>query len=83
MNVDLVSRTQPTIENCDHPYPKGVWVLELGIEPRLNAQSQDDGYLVSFVTDLIEDCSECVIIDATRAHGEDIRAAKALRAVRS
>jgi carotenoid cleavage dioxygenase len=75
-----------------------------GRYPRLNAQSEDDGYLVSFVTDLIEDRSECVIIDAadieagpvariilphrissgthaTWAHGEDIRAAQARRAV--
>ncbi|MGB5165539.1 MAG: carotenoid oxygenase family protein [Woeseiaceae bacterium] len=37
---------------------------EAGFAPRLNPQSEDDGYLVSFVTDLIEDRSECVIIDA-------------------
>ena len=38
---------------------------EAGFAPRLDAKSEDDGYLVSFVTDLIEDRSECVIIDAT------------------
>ena len=75
---------------------------EAGFAPRVNATSEDDGYLVTFVSDLVEDKSECVIIDAsdfesgpvcrimlpqrissgthaTWAHGEDIRAAEALR----
>ena len=38
---------------------------EAGFAPRVDAQGEDDGYLVSFVTDLIEDRSECVIVDAT------------------
>ena len=38
---------------------------EAGFAPRIDAQGEDDGYLVSFVTDLIEDRSECVIVDAT------------------
>lgn len=32
--------------------------------PRANAQSEDDGYLISFITDLAQDRSECIIIDA-------------------
>ncbi|MEM7703119.1 MAG: carotenoid oxygenase family protein [Pseudomonadota bacterium] len=32
--------------------------------PRANAVSEDDGYLISFVTDLLLDRSECVIFDA-------------------
>lgn len=60
---------------CKHDVETGSsWSVDLGPErygseagfaPRLNARSEDDGYLVSFVTDLIEDRSECVIIDAT------------------
>ena len=38
---------------------------EAGFAPRVDAQGEDDGYLVSFVTDLIEDRSECVIVNAT------------------
>jgi carotenoid cleavage dioxygenase len=38
---------------------------EAGFAPRLGASSEDDGYLVTFVSDLIEDRSECVIVDAT------------------
>ncbi len=87
------------------------WSLDFGEErygseasfaPRINSSSEDDGYLVTFVSDLIEDRSECVIVDATDinagpvcrimlphrissgthatwAHGEDIRAAEAMR----
>ena len=60
---------------CKHDLETGSsWSLDLGEErygseagfaPRLDAKSEDDGYLVSFVTDLVEDRSECVIIDAT------------------
>lgn len=32
--------------------------------PRQNAQSEDDGYLVSFITDMKKNRSECVLIDA-------------------
>ena len=34
--------------------------------PRLNAKSEDDGYLVSFVTDMVANRSECVLIDALK-----------------
>jgi len=88
------------------------WALDFGPErygsepafaPRIGASSEDDGYLVTFVSDLNLDRSECVLVDAsdfesgpvcriilphrissgthaTWAHGEDIRAAKAMRA---
>ena len=75
---------------------------EAGFAPRINGENEDDGYLVTFVSDLTEDRSECVVVDATDieagpvcrimlphrissgthatwAHGEDIRAAVALR----
>lgn len=32
--------------------------------PRQNAQSEDDGYLISFISDMAQDRSECVIVDA-------------------
>jgi len=49
------------------------WALEFGenrfgseapFAPRINAQDEDDGYLVSFITDMNENRSECVLIDA-------------------
>ena len=74
---------------------------EPAFAPRVNARSEDDGYVVTYITDLIEDRSECVLVDAsdfeagpvcriilphricsgthsTWAHGEDIRAARAV-----
>ncbi|PQA86574.1 carotenoid oxygenase family protein [Hyphococcus luteus] len=49
------------------------WSLEFGDErygseapfaPRVGAKDEDDGYIVSFIIDMKEDRSECVIIDA-------------------
>jgi carotenoid cleavage dioxygenase-like enzyme len=49
------------------------WSLDFGenrfgseapFAPRVDAQGEDDGYLISFVTDLETDRSECVIVDA-------------------
>jgi len=37
---------------------------EAPFAPRQNAQDEDDGYLVSFITDMNENRSECVLIDA-------------------
>ena len=43
---------------------KGQYGSEAPFAPRNNAQSEDDGYLVSFITDMNSDTSECVLIDA-------------------
>lgn len=32
--------------------------------PRQSARTEDDGYLISFITDMAQDRSECIIIDA-------------------
>jgi carotenoid cleavage dioxygenase-like enzyme len=37
---------------------------EPGFAPRVGASSEDDGYIVTFVTDMMEDRSECVVVDA-------------------
>lgn len=37
---------------------------EAPFAPRINAQDEDDGYLVSFITDMKEDRSECILVDA-------------------
>lgn len=34
--------------------------------PRIGATDEDDGYLVSFITDVKEDRSECILIDAKK-----------------
>jgi carotenoid cleavage dioxygenase-like enzyme len=37
---------------------------EAPFAPRVGAQSEDDGYLISFITDLNQKRSECIILDA-------------------
>jgi carotenoid cleavage dioxygenase len=49
------------------------WSLDMGqartcseaaFAPRIGAVDEDDGYLVTFVTDMAADTSECVVVDA-------------------
>ena len=34
--------------------------------PRVGAAGEDDGYLVTFITDMNRDLSECLVFDAQR-----------------
>jgi carotenoid cleavage dioxygenase len=45
-------------------FGEGRYGSEAPFAPRIGATREDDGYLVSFVTDLRENRSECVLIDA-------------------
>ena len=45
-------------------FGEGRFGSETPFIPRKNAASEDDGYLVSFVTDMKQDRSECVVFDA-------------------
>ena len=45
-------------------FGEGRYGSEAPFAPRTGATDEDDGYLVSFVTDMVEDRSECVLIDA-------------------
>jgi len=47
-------------------FGEGRFGSETPFIPRANATSEDDGYLVSFVSDMELDRSECVIFDARR-----------------
>jgi carotenoid cleavage dioxygenase len=47
-------------------YPDGVYASEAPMAPRPGATAEDDGWLVTFVTDLNRDCSECHVFDAAR-----------------
>ena len=57
---DLVTGNSWSIDLGENRYGS-----EAGFAPRLNGESEDDGYLVTFVSDLEEDRSECLIIDAS------------------
>ena len=57
-----------------HDFESGEsWQLDFGEErygseapfaPRVNSKDEDDGYIVSFITDMKADRSECILIDA-------------------
>ena len=44
--------------------PEGVYASEAPFAPRLGAVDEDDGYLVSFITDEVQGTSECILLDA-------------------
>ncbi len=46
--------------------PEGVYLSESPMAPRPGATAEDDGWLVTFTTDLVRDASECQIFDAAR-----------------
>jgi carotenoid cleavage dioxygenase len=46
--------------------PEGRYASEAPFAPRIGARDEDDGYLVSFLTDETRGTSECVLIDARR-----------------
>lgn len=47
-------------------YPDGVYASEAPMAPRPGATAEDDGWLVTFVTDTVRDRSECHVFDAAR-----------------
>ena len=46
------------------PFGEGRYGSEAPFAPRIGAVAEDDGYLVTFITDLVADRSECVLLDA-------------------
>ena len=59
VRYDLLTGTQQRYE-----YPEGVYPSESPMAPRTGSSAEDDGYVVTFVTDLPNDCSECHVFDA-------------------
>ena len=53
--------TTPFIEFDD-----GVFVSETIMAPRTGATAEDDGYLITFASDIVNDISDCYIVDAAR-----------------
>jgi carotenoid cleavage dioxygenase len=48
-----------------YAFGDGVFASETPFAPRSGATAEDDGYLVTFTTDMTRDVSECLIFDAT------------------
>ena len=60
VKVDLETGGEERYEFGD-----GVFGSETPMAPRPGATAEDDGYLVTFTTDVARDCSECLILDAS------------------
>lgn len=60
----LLKHDVTTGEEQTVTFPDGVVVSETVMAPRDNSAAEDDGYLVTFSTDVNEDRSECLVFDA-------------------
>lgn len=47
-------------------FPEGVYASESPLCPRVGSAGEDDGYVVTFVSDTVRDASECQVFDARR-----------------
>jgi carotenoid cleavage dioxygenase len=62
----LVKLDLQTGEEQRYSYGEGVFGSEAPFAPRTGARAEDDGYVLSFVTDMNRDRSECLVLDARR-----------------
>ena len=62
----LVKHDMDTGESWTIDFGPERYGSEPGFAPRVGATEEDDGYLITFVSDMIEDRSECVIYDARK-----------------
>ena len=60
----IVKHDWETRTSTRHRFPEGVFGSESPMAPRPGGTAEDDGYLVTFVTDVKADRSECQIFDA-------------------
>ena len=50
----------------------GIYLSETVMAPREGSTAEDDGYLITFTTDMVNDRSECVVLDAARPSDEPV-----------
>ena len=62
----LVKHDMDSLESWAIDFGAGRYRREAPFAPRVGATEEDDGYLVTYVTDMVEDRSECVIYDARK-----------------
>ncbi len=60
----LVKHDFESGESWSLPFGEERYGSEAPFAPRVNAKDEDDGYLVSFITDMKENRSECILVDA-------------------
>jgi carotenoid cleavage dioxygenase len=52
--------------------PEGTYASETVMAPRRGSTAEDDGYLVTFTMDVVNDRSECLILDAANPTSEPV-----------
>ena len=60
----LVCLDVETGERQSWTFPEGVYASESPMAPRQGSKGEDDGYVLTFVTDMNDDSSSCLIFDA-------------------
>lgn len=60
----LMKYVLSTGDAIEHRFPKGVFGSEPAFAPRIGARGEDDGYAITFVTDIASGESEALVIDA-------------------
>jgi len=54
-----------TGERQEYRFDDGVYASESPMAPSTSSASEDDGYVVTFTTDMVNDRSECLVFDAS------------------
>jgi carotenoid cleavage dioxygenase len=60
----LIRLDVETGERQEYKFPDGVYASESPMAPRLGSRAEDDGYLVTFTTDMNNDSSACLVFAA-------------------
>ncbi|MBP2479302.1 carotenoid cleavage dioxygenase [Crossiella equi] len=62
----IVKHDLDTGTETRYRHPEGVYGSETAFAPRVGGSGEDDGYLITLVTDMNRDLSECLVLDARR-----------------
>ncbi|HAU22161.1 MAG TPA: apocarotenoid-15,15'-oxygenase [Erythrobacter sp.] len=60
----VVKHDLETGESWSYELGKGRYASESPFVPRIGAKDEDDGYIISYISDVNADTSECIILDA-------------------
>ncbi len=60
----IVKHDNHTGSEKRYTFPEGVYASEAPMAPRIGSTAEDDGYLITFTIDTVNDCSEAVLLTA-------------------
>jgi carotenoid cleavage dioxygenase-like enzyme len=60
----IVKHDGVTGQEESYRFAEGVFASETAMAPRVGSQGEDDGYLVTIISDMNRDVSECLVFDA-------------------